>query len=173
MVENGPEAVEGIVNFGVHVPAAVLDGDKTDPGLAQSTGQKHLTAQVVGGEEIAGPVVSVELAGGRIFVLDVEGFTGLAGEQLKGLALEAVKALHDTRQIDVATKGVEDPQHGATVVEAVERKLEVHVLGGIAAGVEGSVGGAEPGGTMAKKTQHETPRTNGPHVLTTNTLVFR
>ena len=64
-------------------------------------------------------------------------------------ALEAVQAAHQAALIDVAVERVERLEQRPAFAEAFQGDLQVHVVAGVAADVEGGVGGAEPGRAVA------------------------
>ena len=134
------ELFHGVGDAAVHVPAAEVEGDEADARLAQAAGHQHLLAE-------AGAVLVTRP---RVFPLDVEHLAGPAQDQVEGLRLEAVQALHQPALVDLAIDGVEGLLQRAAVAEAIHRDLQVHVLPAVPARVERRVGAAEPGGPVAE-----------------------
>src|SRR5207253_19089 len=87
VIDLGTEVFHAVGDVAVHVPAAEVDGDEADAGLAQPARHEHLLA------ERAGRVVAI--AGARILAVDVERLAGLAGDEIERLCLELVETLHE------------------------------------------------------------------------------
>ncbi len=74
----------------MHVPAAIVEGDKADAGVAQAPGRQQLLSQ-------AG---TVTIAHPRVFPRHVKGLAGPALDQFECLGLEAVQALKQAAAIE-------------------------------------------------------------------------
>src|SRR5262249_31237458 len=127
-------------DLAAHVPAAGVQGDEADAGLAQPAGQQQLLAQP--------PAVAV--ADARVLAADVEDLAGPAADQVERLGLEAVQALDQAALVEAAVEGVEALEQLLAVGEALGGDAQVHVAAGVAADVERGVGGAQPGGAVAE-----------------------
>src|SRR5262249_43063467 len=113
---------------------------EADAGLAQPPGHHHLLAE-------ARAVLVARL---RVFLLRIEHFLRLRGDQVEGLLFEAVHAGHQPGAIARAVDVVELLQQVLSIVETIGGNGESHVLASTALDVERSIGSAEPGRAIAK-----------------------
>ena len=81
----------------VHVPAAEVQRDEADAGLAQPAGHQQVLAEAL----------AVAVADARVFAGHVEGVAGLAEDEVEGLGVEAVEAGHAAAAVDGTIQIVE------------------------------------------------------------------
>ena len=81
LIDDRPFLFEPLLDRPVHVPAAVVNGDEADAGLAESAGQEHAFAE-------AGAVAVAKF---RIFTRHVERGAGVAEDKVECLPFECVR----------------------------------------------------------------------------------
>src|SRR5439155_12106883 len=127
----------------VMIPTAEVNSDKRRARFGQPAGQERALTPVV---------PAVQVAQSRIFALNVERVPrGWSGDEIEGLAAEAVHRLSTAVAFQAAEHRVEVPVQRTAIAETVERQAlgQIEVLHSIAravriaAGLEGVVLGAE------------------------------
>ena len=97
LVHAGAGAAHRGVDGVVHVPAAGAHFDEAHASLDETAGEEAALAEAI----------AVEVAGGLVFLGDVERFEVLAREQVHGFVVELGVGLHFAALVLVAEGGVE------------------------------------------------------------------
>ncbi len=125
----------------MHVPALVAVGvverDEAAARLAQPPRGEQLLAQTVADRGVA-------VARARIFARQIEGLLGPAQDQVEGLPLEGIQAVHQAAAVHLPVELVEAAEQMPAISQAIQVDRQVHVVAGLAADIERSMRRAQP-----------------------------
>ena len=84
----------------------------------------------------------------RILALNIENFAGSTQDEIEGLPVEAIEPRRQAAAIDASVKTVKRLEERASLTQAIECNLQVHIVSRVATRIERCKRWSEPGGAV-------------------------